>query len=108
MKLKVFIICYLYILDKWYISEFQLIIRIIDNRIIIVTLKEEEKFLRKIRNFMLVRHGISVTIQGIRKIILKFQKTGNYEDHKRVGRPNVSLWSKRIIRRRLSLTNIAG
>jgi len=51
---------------------------LIEHNIIIVTLKEEGKSLRKIRNVMLIRHGISVTIQGIRKIILKFQETSNY------------------------------
>jgi len=87
----------------------------IEHRIIIDALKEEGKSLRKIRNIMLIRHGINVTIQGIRKIILKFQKTSNYEDHKQVGRPpNFSLRSKRIIRRiclkngRLLLKNITG
>jgi len=41
--------------------------------------------LRKIRNTMLVRHGIDVTIQVIRKIFLKFKNTGKYEDQKRSG-----------------------
>ena len=66
---------------------------------------------------MLIRHrtGIRVTIQHVRKNILKFQRTGNYKDHKRAGMANnFYLRSKRIIRRiclknsRLSLTNIAG
>ena len=71
--------------------------------------------LRKIRNIMLVRHGVDVAIQGIRKIFLKFRNNGKYEDQKRSGRPaNLNLRSKRCIRRiclknrRLSLSNIAG
>jgi len=86
-----------------------------EHRIIIVTLKEEGISLRKIRNIMLVRHGVDVTIEGIRKIFLEFKNTGKYEDQKRSWRPHkLNLRSKRCIRRiclknrRLSLSNIAG
>ena len=71
-----------------------------EHRIIIVTLKEERMSLRKIRNIMLVKHNVDVTIQGIRKIFLKFKNTGKYEDQKRSGRPaKLNLPSKRYIRR---------
>ena len=41
---------------------------LIEHRIIIATLKKEGKSLRKIRNVVLIRHGIIVTSKGYEKL----------------------------------------